>query len=145
MAPNNRQMCYGRERRPMSVASLLPIFDGHNDVLLALYERDRGEGVTFFDHSEKGHLDLPRARAGGFAGGFFAVYVPADPSVSKPEPTDLPSTGLFEMPLPPPLGLAYAQRVAFAMAALLFRAEAASDGQIKVVRTTDQLAACLRD
>ena len=129
----------------MSTANLLPIFDGHNDVLLALYERDRGEAVTFFDRSEKGHLDLPRARAGGFAGGFFAVYVPAEPSESKPEPTDLPATGRFEMPLPPPLGLAYAQRVAFAMAALLFRTEAASDGQIKVVRTVDELAACLRD
>src|SRR5215212_982304 len=129
----------------MSNASLLPIFDGHNDVLLALYERDRGEGVTFFDHSEKGHLDLPRARAGGFAGGFFAVYVPADPSEPKPEPYNFTADGPLDMPLPPPLGLAYAQRVAFAMAALLFRAEAASDGQIKVVRTTDQLAACLRD
>ena len=63
----------------------------------------------------------------------------------KPEPYDLAADGLFDMPLPPPLGLAYAQRVAFAMAALLFRAEAASDGQIKVVRTTDELAACLRD
>jgi membrane dipeptidase len=129
----------------MSDASLLPIFDGHNDVLLALYERDRGEGVTFFDHSEKGHLDLPRARAGGFGGGFFAVYVPPDPTEPKPARTDMPSTGTFEMPLPPPLGLAYAQRVALAMSALLFRTEAASDGQIKVVRTADQLAACLRD
>jgi membrane dipeptidase len=129
----------------MPVANLLPIFDGHNDVLLTLYERDRGEGVTFFDRSEKGHLDLPRARAGGFGGGFFAVYVPADPSESKPDRTDLPSTGLFEMPLPPPLGPAYAQRTAIAMAALLFRAEAASNGQIKVVRTADELAACLRD
>jgi membrane dipeptidase len=129
----------------MSTANLLPIFDGHNDVLLALYERDRGEGITFFDRSEKGHLDLPRARAGGFAGGFFAVYVPADPSEPKPEPYDFTADGPLDMPLPPPLGLAYAQRVAFAMAALLFRAEAASDGQIKVVRTTDELAACLRD
>src|SRR6185436_15009964 len=101
----------------MTVTNLLPIFDGHNDVLLALYERERGEGVTFFDRSEKGHLDLPRARAGGFAGGFFAVYVPADPSKPKPERADLPSTGLFEMPLPPPLGLAYAQRVAITMVA----------------------------
>jgi len=129
----------------MPVINPLPIFDGHNDVLLALYERDRGEGVTFFDRSEKGHLDLPRARAGGFGGGFFAVYIPADPSESKPARTELPSTGMFEMPLPPPLGLAYAQRTAFAMAALLFRAEAASDGQLKVVRTADELAACLRD
>ena len=129
----------------MSTANPLPIFDGHNDVLLALYERARGEGVTFFDRSEKGHLDLPRAHAGGFGGGFFAVYVPADPSESKPDRTDLPSTGLFEMPLPPPLSLAYAQRVAFAMAALLFRTEAESQGQLKVVRTADELAACLRD
>jgi membrane dipeptidase len=131
----------------MSDTSLLPIFDGHNDVLLALYEGERGEGVTFFDRSEKGHLDLPRARAGGFGGGFFAVYIPAEPSDAKPEPTDLPltSSGLFEMPLPPPLGLAYAQRTALAMAALLFRTEAASDGQIKVVRTADEMAACLRD
>jgi membrane dipeptidase len=128
----------------MSDASLLPIFDGHNDVLLALYERDRGEGVTFFDHSQKGHLDLPRARAGGFGGGFFAVYVPADPSEAKPDRTNLPSTDRFEMPLPPPLGLAYAQRTAFAMAALLFRTEAESAGQFKVVRTTDELAECLR-
>jgi membrane dipeptidase len=128
----------------MTTTSPLPIFDGHNDVLLALYERDRGEGVTFFDHSEKGHLDLPRARAGGFGGGFFAVYVPADPSEAKPDQTSLPSTGQFEMPLPPPLGLAYAQRAAVAMAALLFRIEAESGGQIKVVRTTDELAACLR-
>ncbi len=129
----------------MSNANLLPIFDGHNDVLLALYERDRGEGVTFFDRSEKGHLDLPRARAGGFGGGFFAVYVPADPSEPKPEPYDFLTNGPLDMPLPKPLGLAYAQRVAFAMSALLFRTEAESNGQIKVVRTTDELATCLRD
>lgn len=129
----------------MSTANLLPIFDGHNDVLLALYERDRGEGVTFFDRSEKGHLDLPRARAGGFAGGFFAVYIPADPAVPKAESYNFTSDGPLDMPLPPPLELAYAQQTAFAMSALLFRAEAESNGQLKVVRTADELAACLRD
>ena len=126
-------------------ANAMPIFDGHNDVLLALYERDRGESVTFFDRSEKGHLDLPRARAGGFGGGFFAVYVPPEPSEPKPDRTELPTTGQFEMPLPPPLGLTYAQQTALAMMALLFRTEAGSGGQLKVVRTADELAACLRD
>jgi len=129
----------------MNTANRLPIFDGHNDVLLALYEGDRGQGVTFFDRSEKGHLDLPRARAGGFAGGFFAVYVPADPSEPKPVPYDFTTAGPLDMPLPPPLSLAYAQRTAFAMAALLFRAEAESQGQLKVVRTADELAMCVRD
>jgi membrane dipeptidase len=44
----------------------LPIFDGHNDVLL--------EERSFADASADGHLDLERARAGGFAGGFFAIF-----------------------------------------------------------------------
>jgi membrane dipeptidase len=46
----------------------IPVFDGHNDVLLA--ER------SFADASDEGHLDLARARAGGFAGGFFAIFTP---------------------------------------------------------------------
>jgi membrane dipeptidase len=46
----------------------LPVFDGHNDVLLA--ER------SFAGASGEGHLDLARARAGGFAGGFFAIFAP---------------------------------------------------------------------
>jgi membrane dipeptidase len=129
----------------MSNASPLPIFDGHNDTLLSLYERERGEGRTFFELSEKGHLDLPRARAGGFGGGFFAVFIPPDPSLPKSEALELPRTDIFEMPLPPPLDLAYAQRTAIAMAALLFRTEAESGGQLKVVRAASELAACLRD
>jgi membrane dipeptidase len=44
----------------------IPVFDGHNDVLL--------EERSFADASDEGHLDLPRARAGGFAGGFFAIF-----------------------------------------------------------------------
>src|SRR5262245_28728189 len=69
-----------RGQSTMTVANQLPIFDGHNDTLLSLYLRERGEGRTFFERSEKGHLDLPRAREGGFGGGFFAVYIPPDPS-----------------------------------------------------------------
>src|ERR1700724_2025616 len=59
--------------------SSLPIFDGHNDVLLAITNPRGGEERTFFARSEHGHIDLPRAREGGFGGGFFAVYVPATP------------------------------------------------------------------
>jgi membrane dipeptidase len=46
----------------------LPVFDGHNDVLLC----DR----SFADASGAGHLDRERARAGRFAGGFFAIFTP---------------------------------------------------------------------
>ena len=40
----------------------LPIFDGHNDMLLSLYLPDRGKGRGFFERGEEGHLDLPRMR-----------------------------------------------------------------------------------
>ena len=64
---------------------LLPIFDGHNDVLLTVYGGYRdAEPRSFFARGEKGHIDLPRAREGGFAGGFFAVWVPPDPASRRP-------------------------------------------------------------
>jgi membrane dipeptidase len=45
------------------------VFDGHNDTLLNLHLPDRGEGRSFFGRSDLGHIDLPRAREGGFGGG----------------------------------------------------------------------------
>ena len=54
----------------------IPIFDGHNDALLRLNRRESGGGVAaFLDGEEKGHLDLPKARSGGFAGGLFAKAI----------------------------------------------------------------------
>lgn len=121
------------------------IFDGHNDVLLNLHLPERGEGRSFFARSEQGHIDLPRAREGGFGGGFFAVFVPPDPAVPRPPDDGLVRTETgYVFPLSPPLTLPYAQQTAFAMTALLFRLEAESNGQVKVVRTGDELDACLR-
>jgi membrane dipeptidase len=123
----------------------LPIFDGHNDTLLSLYKGRRGKDVSFFDRSAKGHIDMPRAREGGFGGGFFAVYVPPEGESEPEDKSKYATADGFERPLPPPLERAYAQRVALAMTALLFRLEAVSDGQLKVVRSADELAGCLRD
>lgn len=120
----------------------LPIFDGHNDALLDLYLPERGHGRNFFERSEHGHLDLPRAREGGFGGGFFAIFASQYTS-AKPEiiPTD---TG-YEMRLAPAIDPTYAQHMAIAVSALLFRLEAESQGQIKVVHTANELATCLQD
>jgi membrane dipeptidase len=129
----------------MPATNELPIFDGHNDTLLSLYSAERGAGATFFERSEKGHIDLPRAREGGFGGGFFAVYVPPEVKPDHIDRSQFATPDGFEVPLPAPLEQNYAQRVTIAVSASLFRIEAASDGQLKVVRTTDELAACLRD
>jgi membrane dipeptidase len=53
-----------------------PIFDGHNDTLLKLFKNSQTPGYSFFERSETGHLDLPRARAGGLKGGIFAIFCP---------------------------------------------------------------------
>jgi membrane dipeptidase len=129
----------------MSKGNLLPIFDGHNDVLEALYERANSDAGAFFSPRTRGHLDLPRAREGGFAGGFFAVYLPSDPSQAREEANELWPDPPYAQPLPPALDIAYARHAAFTMCALLFRIEAASEGQVKVVRTAGELEACLRD
>ncbi|GAB4423325.1 MAG: dipeptidase [Chloroflexi bacterium OHK40] len=121
----------------------LPIFDGHNDVLLKLYRPKPGEERSFFERSPIGHIDLPRARDGGLAGGFFAVYLPPLPQ-DQPEPDpDLPKEEAYELPLPEPLDLGYAQRTALGMAGLLFRLEAESGGQLRVVRSAAEIEACL--
>ena len=66
------------------------IFDGHNDTLLHLHLNERGGGRSFFVESDKGHIDLPRAKRGGFAGGFFAIFVPP---VGMKQPMAAPRPG----------------------------------------------------
>ena len=123
----------------MAAVSGFPVFDGHNDTLLDLFRPDRGGGRSFFERSEQGHIDLPRAREGGFGGGFFAVFVPPPPSQPRPNLSD--PGALRE--LPPPVDMEYAQLTTLAMTGLLFRLERESAGQMKVVRTTGELEECL--
>ena len=57
--------------------TLTPIFDGHNDTLLRLAQAEwDGKPISFFDGHESLHIDALKARAGGFAGGFFAIFTP---------------------------------------------------------------------
>lgn len=124
---------------------LLPIFDGHNDVLLAVYGAShREEQRTFFERGSSGHLDLPRAREGGFAGGFFAVYVTPDPAARRPalRPEPGPAVDPWTV-LPPPVEQPFALRMAMSLTATLFRLEAESAGELEVVGDAAQLRRCL--
>ncbi|MGN6558284.1 MAG: dipeptidase [Solirubrobacterales bacterium] len=56
---------------------MLPVFDGHNDVLTREDHADLVRG------REGGHLDLPRMREGGMRGGIFAVFTPSPEDVSR--------------------------------------------------------------
>lgn len=113
-----------------------PIFDGHNDTLLRFAQNESLTYKDFFTEMESGHIDLPRARQGGFAGGFFAVFAPNPEMEITPDFVPDPQ-------LPSPLEWSYAQRFALGMMADLFKLEAASAGQIKVVRSAAELQACI--
>ena len=56
----------------------MPFFDGHNDVLLRLWQKNSAAAVfDFIDGEKGGHIDLPRAHDGEFIGGLFALYAPS--------------------------------------------------------------------
>lgn len=125
----------------MALKNLFPILDGHNDTLTRLASEER----SFFNESEKGHLDLPRAKRGGFAGGFFAIFSPAsDQNQLMDDHLVITETGYEVRPLPA-IEHSDAQQFTLKVIASLFRLEAASEGQIKVVRTIDELTDCLQN
>lgn len=105
----------------------IPIFDGHNDTLLKLRLPERGGERGFFERGDLGHIDLPRAREGGFGGGFFACYVP-NPEDEWIEESALTLTeGGYEVADAPPVDPVYARRFADELVEILFRTEAESD------------------
>jgi membrane dipeptidase len=120
------------------MTDVLPVFDGHNDLLLRLYEKHVADPIGgFLAGTDPGHLDLPRARAGGFAGGLFAVFCPSpgkiDYSVLK--------QSAYDLPLPDELGIAAAQRLTIGQVAQLHRLAARSEGAIAVTRSTAEIRA----
>jgi membrane dipeptidase len=110
----------------------IPVFDGHNDVVLRL-----DEGRSFIEESGDGHLDLPRARRGGFAGGLFAVFV------SGPEQGDMGGKpdGPYSFPLAPSIAPEVAVARADHLEEILRGLDSA--GALRLVRTAAQIEECI--
>ncbi len=111
------------------------IFDGHNDVLLKQFEGGRAARMAFSIGNEH-HIDVPKAKAGGFGGGFFAIWVPS--------PMD--EDGIFErmtqpeydIPMPAAIDQGFALGVAMKQARML--AELESDGALKICTTVPEIS-----
>ncbi|MTI18882.1 peptidase [Rhodobacteraceae bacterium RKSG542] len=112
-----------------------PIFDGHNDTLLKLelkHGTDRER--DFFKAADYDHIDLPRARQGGLAGGFFALWVPSNIGVGTNFSDDDPRN-FASVPQGPALEFTHK---------LINRAEAiaaASNGEVVICRTSEEISA----
>jgi membrane dipeptidase len=112
---------------------MIDVFDGHNDALTCADAADFAAGRA------GGHLDLPRARAGGLAGGIFALFTetPGDHHVVhvngdgyEVEPAD---------PIGPEVAAPHATRAAGRLLAL----ERA--GQVRIARAPGDLDAARAD
>ncbi len=131
----------------MAKGKTIPVFDGHNDTLLHLAVKNPGTEETFFSGRE-GHIDLQKAREGGLAGGFFAMFVPSpkwqkeilwrETRGGKP----VVEKG-WEVPLAGRIGQPRALNSVLAMMASAYRLEAMSGKKVKIIRTSRQLVSAI--
>ena len=125
----------------MTDGPLVPIFDGHNDALLRLRMQEDESPESFIDGVERGHLDLPRAKAGGFAGGMFACFTPSPKGkLRRIARTD----NGYEESFPPTPPFADAAETTAGLAADLFRIEALSGGQFSVATSAADIRDCMQ-
>ena len=117
----------------MSDLSVMPVFDGHNDALLRLWNNGGAQAIpAFIDGSDpRGHIDLPRARKGGLAGGLCAIYVPSERVLDADGNWPTPSR-------------AEALEVTTAMAGILTRLERQAEGALKICRSAADIRAAMQ-
>jgi len=125
----------------MHDSDLPAVFDGHNDTILDLFEDHPDR--SFFVASDQGHIDLPRARQGNLAGGFFAMFAPGKRIKRRDAGAD--DEEEKETPLNPSVKRKKALKTIMRLAADMLRLEAEAAGQVKIVHTAQELQACLSD
>lgn len=118
----------------MSAETTPPFFDGHNDLVLKILT-GKATVENVVQGYDSGHIDLPRATAGGFAGGFFAIYVPSPTDRAfRMEEMSKPS---YDLPLPPPVP--HVEAAPFAERGFQVLAELEQAGAIDICRTVAEL------
>ncbi|MDB6176029.1 dipeptidase [Paracoccus sp. Z330] len=101
---------------------MTPVFDGHNDFIQRVVSAgDKGTSI-WLDGDGTGHMDLPRLRAGGMIGGFFAIWIPSPSGPNDDATVAIMQNPPFELPLPDQIphdsALPHAFRQAAALRAL---------------------------
>ncbi|MGV8936545.1 MAG: dipeptidase [Allorhizobium sp.] len=119
------------------------VFDGHNDVLLRLW-KGAGLGVDpveeFAEGTIEGHIDGPRAREGGLAGGLCAIYIPSEKGLILKEPDQ---HGHYTTPLDAPRDRPPSLDIAMQMAAIALNLDRA--GAWRLCRSTDAIRKAMDD
>jgi len=127
-----------------------PILDGHNDTLQPFYLPNKTQR-PFFEKTNIGHIDLPRAKVGGLGGGFFSIFVPAprfanmEPREGEPEEGTGQNRQVNVHGVMNPVEFSYAHEMTKKGIEALFDLEAKSEGRLKIVRSMKELQSSLEE
>lgn len=121
----------------------LPVFDGHNDIVLKVAAAGQARDRLWLHGEGAGHLDLPRMLAHGFAGGFFAVYIPSPEKGDIDAFHQMMDNPPYDIPLPELIAHHAAQPVAVEMLGHLLWMERASAGRFRWCRTAAEIRAAM--
>ncbi len=120
---------------------MIPVFDGHNDFLQRMVEAGDARDNLWLEGDGKGHLDLKRIRAGGMAGGFFAIWTPSPEGLGDADSVHQMENPPFALPLPEEIGAAAALPHALAQAGQLLAME--RTGTVQICYTAADIRAAM--
>lgn len=116
---------------------MIPVFDGHNDFLQRMVAAGPQRDRLWLQGDGTGHMDLPRLRAGGFVGGFFAIWTPSPETDEDSLAAMLKANPPFALPLPDEVSAAEALPHALAQAGALMAME--RSGALTICKTAAQI------
>lgn len=121
----------------------IKIFDGHNDTIKKMFLAGKPSIQQFLSGGFEGHLDMPRMKRAGFAGGFFAICVPAHIEDSHSNEGNLKITQRgYEVRMAPAMPHAEARAFTKSVIAFIKQVEQQSNGDFCLVKNMRELAAC---
>ncbi len=118
---------------------MTPVFDGHNDFLQRLVEDGAAPLQIWTEGDGTGHIDLPRLRAGGMFGGFFALWAPSDAYTDGIDWKARQENPPYAVPLAGQVATDIGIAHMFRLTSALFALE--ETGTLSVCRTVDEILA----
>ena len=120
---------------------MIPVFDGHNDFLQRMVAAGPRRDSVWLEGDGTGHLDLPRMRTGGLAGGFFAIWIPVEDSPEHLSWKKMQENPPYALPLADEIAADAALPHALAQAGQLLAME--RTGTLSVCKTAADIRAAM--
>jgi len=117
-----------------------PLFDGHNDTLTNLYEKNDLTGKGFIEGTQNLQLDLLKAIEVNLVGGFCAIFTPAEIPEEKSYSFGFEMTeGGFTTPIRSKVSQKFSEDYVNPIIEYFYTIQNTSKGKVKVIRNYNEL------